>query len=83
MISLPSLRDLDRVPSVRSGGEACRIWLCVAPIDMRLGFDRLAELASAVTGENPLSGHLFAFRSRGGGSAQAAVLGQGRPGTLV
>ena len=66
MISLPSLRDLDRVPSVRSGGEACRIWLCVAPIDMRLGFDRLAELASAVTGENPLSGHLFAFRSRGG-----------------
>jgi transposase len=59
VIGLPSLRDLD-------AGSSVRIWLCVAPIDMRLGFDRLAEMASSVTGENPLSGHLFAFRSRGG-----------------
>ena len=37
-----------------------------APADMRCGFDRLAELAAAVTGEDPFSGHLFLFRSRGG-----------------
>jgi transposase len=43
-----------------------RIWLAVAPADMRCGFDRLAELAAAVTGEDPLSGHLFLFRGRGG-----------------
>src|SRR5690606_5841153 len=63
---LPSLRQLDASAGVR-------IWLCALPIDMRLGFDRLAELASAVTGQDPISGrggeactHLFAFRSRGG-----------------
>ncbi len=33
---------------------------------MRCSFDRLAELASAVTGDDPFSGHLFLFRSRGG-----------------
>ena len=33
---------------------------------MRLGFDRLAELAARVTAQNPMSGHLFLFRSRGG-----------------
>jgi transposase len=38
----------------------------VAPADMRCSFDRLAELAAAVTGDDPLSGHLFLFRSRGG-----------------
>jgi len=70
VIGLPSLRDLDHSPH---GSAPLRIWLCVSPIDMRLGFDRLAELASAVTGEDALSGrggeactHLFAFRLRGG-----------------
>ena len=33
---------------------------------MRCSFDRLAELASSVTGQDPLSGHLFLFRARGG-----------------
>jgi transposase len=33
---------------------------------MRCGFDRLAELARSVTGQEPLSGHLFLFRGRGG-----------------
>jgi len=36
------------------------------PADMRCSFDRLAELAGSVTGDDPLSGHLFLFRSRGG-----------------
>jgi transposase len=43
-----------------------RIWLCVHPADMRCGFDRLAALAASVTGEDPLSGHLFLFRARSG-----------------
>jgi transposase len=33
---------------------------------MRCGFDRLAELAGAVTEQNPLDGHLFLFRGRHG-----------------
>ena len=59
MIALPTLSQLDR------SAEA-RIWLAVTPADMRCSFDRLAELAQGVTGQDPLSGHLFIFRSRGG-----------------
>ena len=33
---------------------------------MRCGFDRLAERVRAVIGEDPLTGHLFLFRSRRG-----------------
>jgi hypothetical protein len=50
MIGPPSLRDLDEQST------AMHIWLCTSPIDMRLGFDRLAELASTVTGQDPLCG---------------------------
>lgn len=56
---LPSLDALDA--SIR-----LRIWLCAGPTDMRCGFDRLSQLAEQVTGEDPLSGHLFAFRNRRG-----------------
>lgn len=59
MIRLPSLGEMDRASSVR-------IWLATQPADMRCGFDRLAALAQTVTGEDPLSGQLFLFRSRGG-----------------
>lgn len=59
MIGLPTLAQLD-------GPSPTRIWLAVAPTDMRCSFDRLAELAAAVTGDDPFSGHLFLFRSRGG-----------------
>jgi len=58
-IGLPTLEQLDRSASTR-------IWLCVQPADMRCGFDRLAELAASVTGDDPLSGHLFLFRARSG-----------------
>ena len=57
MIGLPSLRALD-------GAQATRIWLAVEVTDMRCGFDRLAERVKTVIGEDPLSGHLFVFRSR-------------------
>jgi transposase len=43
-----------------------RIWLASEPADMRCGFDRLAQRAALVTGQDPLSGHLFLFRGRGG-----------------
>ena len=59
MISLPSLQALDRA-------QAARIWLATEATDMRCGFDRLAERVRAVLGQDPLSGHLFVFRSRRG-----------------
>jgi transposase len=59
VIPLPTLGELDRAATTR-------IWLAVAPAHMRCGFDRLAELAQVVTSQNPLDGHLFLFRGRGG-----------------
>lgn len=59
MIGLPSLAQLDR-------SSTTRIWLCMAPTDMRRGFDRLAEQGQSITRQDPQSGHLFVFRSRGG-----------------
>lgn len=59
MMGLPSLQTLDRA-------QATRIWLAAEATDMRCGFDRLAERVKVVIGEDPLSGHLFVFRSRRG-----------------
>lgn len=59
MTGLPSLRSLD-------GAQSARIWLSAEAADMRCGFDRLAERVQAVIGQDPLSGHLFVFRSRRG-----------------
>jgi len=59
VIGLPTLSSLDRSTTLR-------IWLATEPADMRRGFDRLAETARSVTGQDPLCGHLFLFRSRGG-----------------
>jgi len=59
VIGLPTLTSLDRAAFTR-------IWLATQPADMRCGFDRLAELAQAVTSQNPMDGHLFLFRGRGG-----------------
>ena len=46
--------------------SAVHIYLCTEPTDMRRGFDRLAEMVRSVIRQNPLSGHLFVFRSRVG-----------------
>lgn len=59
MIGLPSLQAMD-------GAQGARIWMASEATDMRCGFDRLAERVTAVIGEDPLSGHLFLFRSRRG-----------------
>jgi len=69
VIGLPSLAQLDRSAGSALGGA--RIWLAAAPADMRCGFDRLADLARLVTEQDPTSGHLFLFRSRGGDRLKA------------
>jgi transposase len=56
MMGLPSLHSLDQA-------QAVRIWLATEKTDMRCGFDRLAERVKTVVGKDPLSGHLFVFRS--------------------
>ena len=43
-----------------------RIFLCSEPTDMRKGFDSLAHVVEASLTLDPLSGHLFVFRSRRG-----------------
>lgn len=44
---------------------AVRIFVCIEPIDMRQGFDRLAQAVRARLGEDPESGSLFVFANRG------------------
>jgi transposase len=46
-------------PTVRS-------FLCSEPTDMRKGFDSLAHLIGSSLALDPLSGHLYVFRSRRG-----------------
>lgn len=41
-----------------------KVYLAVAPTDMRKSHDGLAALVEHVLAANPLSGHLFVFRSR-------------------
>jgi transposase len=67
VIGLPSLAQLDQSSSM----QGTRIWLAVVPADMRCGFDRLADLARLTTEQDPTSGHLFLFRSRGGDRLKA------------
>lgn len=43
-----------------------RIFVAVEPCDMRKGFDSLAAIVRERFGDDPLSGHLFVFRSRRG-----------------
>src|SRR3954471_7554547 len=43
-----------------------RIFVCTAPMDMRYGFDRLAELARGRVGQDPVDGGaLFVFAGKG------------------
>jgi transposase len=51
---------------VLSLSELVRIYVCLAPTDMRKSFDSLAALVREGLGHDPLSGHLFVFRSRRG-----------------
>ena len=46
--------------------ELVQIYVCAQPTDMRKGFDSLAAVVRDWLGGDPLSGHLFVFRSRRG-----------------
>ena len=46
--------------------ELVRIYVCLVPMDMRKGFDSLVAVVREGLGYDPLSGHLFVFRSRRG-----------------
>lgn len=41
-----------------------RIFVCTEPVDMRYGFDRLAQTARSVIGEDPEGGAMFVFCNR-------------------
>jgi transposase len=43
-----------------------RVFLCLAPTDMRKSFDSLALLVSATLAADPLAGDLFVFKSKRG-----------------
>ncbi len=44
---------------------AVRIFVCTEAVDMRQGFDRLAQAVKVKLGEDPQSGSLFVFANRG------------------
>jgi transposase len=41
-----------------------RIYMAIAPVDMRRSFDGLCATVTEVLGSNPLAGHLFLFRGK-------------------
>jgi len=41
-----------------------RVFVAVAPADLRKGYDGLSQLARDALREDPLSGHLFVFSNR-------------------
>jgi len=43
---------------------AVRIFVCTESIDMRQGFDRLAQLVKGKLGEDPQAGSIFVFANR-------------------
>jgi transposase len=47
-----------------TASASLKIHVCVAPTDLRKGFDGLCGLAEHVLQQDPLSGHLFVFRNR-------------------
>ena len=43
-----------------------KVYLCLAPMDMRKGFDTLASAVQTVLSHDPHSGHCFVFRNKAG-----------------
>jgi transposase len=58
-----------------------RVWLATVPLDMRRGFDRLAEHVRTILAQDPMSGHLFVFRSRS--SERVKILWWDRDGYCI
>jgi transposase len=44
--------------------SATRVFVAVAPVDLRGSFNRLAALTRTVLAQDPLSGHWFVFTNR-------------------
>ena len=44
-----------------AAGPATRVFVALAPVDMRMGYDGLHGLVAHRLGEDPRSGHLFVF----------------------
>jgi transposase len=55
-----------------------KIYLSLAPVDMRKGFDGLATQVQHLLSRDPFSGPLFLFRSRGGDRLKAVWWGRQR-----
>lgn len=43
-----------------------KVFVCTQATDMRKGYDGLSAMAAEVVKQDPLSGHYFVFRNRGG-----------------
>jgi transposase len=43
---------------------ATRVFVAVAPVDLRGGFNRLSSLVQQVLAQDPLTGHWFVFTNR-------------------
>lgn len=50
-----------------------RIFMALAPIDMRRSFDGLCAAVVEVLKQNPLEGHLFLFRGKRGDRVKALI----------
>lgn len=58
--------------------SATRVFVALAPVDLRGSFNRLAALTQSILAQDPLSGHWFVFINRRQ-PAQASVVGRFRP----
>jgi len=54
-----------------------RVFIATSPVDLRRGFDGLAALTREILAEDPLSGHLFAFRNRRGDRVKVLFFASG------
>jgi transposase len=53
-----------------------RIFVCTEPVDMRYGFDRLAQLARERVGQDPIdAGALFVFAGKSATRLKAMPVG--------
>lgn len=65
----------------REGTTEVQVWLATAPVDMRKGFDSLAEIVRSFLGHDPLSGSLFVFRNKS--SVRLKILWWDRSGLVL
>lgn len=56
--------------------SATRVFVALAPVDLRGSFNRLAALTQSVLAQDPLSGHCLVFGFAPNGSSAAASPGR-------